>query len=76
MTKAGEFRDQAAVCLDRAKTAVDLKAKLELLMIAVAWLDLADLTEQSAGREVQLRERINLARDRAGVAPEVSRGIG
>jgi hypothetical protein len=57
VTRADEFRDQAAACLDRAKTAVDLKVKLELLMIAVAWLDLADVAEQSPGRQEVLRHR-------------------
>jgi hypothetical protein len=56
VTKVEEFRNQAAVCLDRANTVVDLKAKLELLLIAVAWLDLADLTEQSGGGRVLLRD--------------------
>ena len=55
MAEVDEFRDRAAACLDHAKAAGDLKAKLELLMIAVAWLDLVDLKEQNAGRETCLR---------------------
>lgn len=50
MAKEDEFRDQAAACLDRSNKASDVKSKLELLAIAVAWLDLADLTEQSRVR--------------------------
>lgn len=46
--KVDEFRDQAAACLDGARKTADLKSKLELLGIAVAWLDLADLLEGSA----------------------------
>lgn len=49
------------MCLDRAKGAVHLKSKLELLGIAVAWLDLADLVERhlsgpelSAGESTQV----------------------
>jgi hypothetical protein len=46
MAKTDGFRDQAAACLEAAQSAADAKAKLELLMIAVAWLDLADLVER------------------------------
>jgi hypothetical protein len=57
VARADEFRDQAAVCIDRAKGAVHLKSKLELLSIAVAWLDLADLVErQLSGPELPAGE--------------------
>ena len=46
MAKTDAFRDRAAACLEAAQRAADAKAKLELLMIAVAWLDLADLVER------------------------------
>ena len=48
MARVDEYRDQAGECLDRAKRTVDIKSKLELLGIAVAWLDLADMVERSA----------------------------
>lgn len=60
MAKADEFRDQAAECLDRARTVEQLDIKLELLGIAVAWLDLADCVEHAAsrrGRNVPSRDR-------------------
>jgi hypothetical protein len=46
MAKTDAFRDQAAACLEAAQSAADAKAKLELLMLAVAWLDLADFVER------------------------------
>lgn len=48
MAKVDEYRDQAAACLESAKKAVELKSKLELIGMAVAWLDLADIAERSA----------------------------
>lgn len=50
MATVEEFRDRAALCLDSAKKAVDAKSKLELLGIAIAWLDLADLVERPLPR--------------------------
>lgn len=67
VAKVEEFRNQAAVCLDRAKVAANLKAKLELLMIAVAWLDLADLLEQGAAGRA-LGDRTDLAQPRSDSA--------
>lgn len=43
-----EYRDQAAECLDTARTVADAKAKLELLVLAKGYLDLADFVEGSA----------------------------
>jgi hypothetical protein len=60
MAKADEFRDQAAECLDRAKAVEQFDIKLELLGIAVAWLDLADCVEHAASqrdRNVPNRDR-------------------
>jgi hypothetical protein len=60
------FRDQAASCLDQAKRAVDLTSKLELLGIAVAWLDLADLVERSAARSaVPVEQQAGIQLDRS-----------
>ena len=39
------YRDQAAECLDSARSVADPKAKLELLVLAKGYLDLADLVE-------------------------------
>lgn len=47
-TRTDEYRDQAAECLDSARTVADAKAKLELLALAKGYLDLADLVEVSA----------------------------
>lgn len=42
-----DYRDQAAECLDSARSVADPKAKLELLALAKGYLDLADLVEGS-----------------------------
>ena len=48
------YRDQAAECLDSARTVADAKAKLELLALAKGYLDLADLVEGSASEHAML----------------------
>lgn len=50
-TRTDEYRDQAAECLDSARTVADGKAKLELLALAKGYLDLADLVEASANEQ-------------------------
>jgi hypothetical protein len=44
MTKIDEYRSFAAVCLDLAKATADRTDKTRLLLMAEAWLDLADRT--------------------------------
>jgi len=44
MSKIDEYRSFAAVCLDLAKSAADRTDKTRLLLMAEAWLDLADRT--------------------------------
>jgi len=46
--RTDEYRDQAAECLDSDRSVADAKAKLELLVLAKGYLDLADLVEGSA----------------------------
>lgn len=46
--RTDEYRDQAAECLDSARSVADTKAKLELLALAKSYLDLADLAEGAA----------------------------
>jgi len=47
-TRTGEYREQAAECLEGARTVAYARAKLELLALANGYLDLADLVEASA----------------------------
>jgi hypothetical protein len=44
MSKIDEYRSFAAACLDLAKSTADHTDKTRLLLMAEAWLDLADRT--------------------------------
>lgn len=44
MGKIDEYRSFAAACLDLARAAADRAEKARLLLMAEAWLDLADRT--------------------------------
>jgi hypothetical protein len=53
-----EYRRLAAVCLDLAKRAAVLADKTRLLLIAEAWLDLADRVTRN-GAKTRMPARIN-----------------
>ena len=55
--RTDEYRDQAAECLDSARSVADAKAKLELLALAKGYLDLADLVEGSASEHGVIARR-------------------
>lgn len=62
-----EYRDQAAECLDSARSVADPKAKLELLVLAKGYLDLADLVE---GTEDEL---LTDTKSKSAGAPQVDK---
>lgn len=67
MATTDEYRDQAAECLDSARSVADPKAKLELLVLAKGYLDLADLVE---GTEDEL---LTDTKSKSAGAPQVDK---
>jgi hypothetical protein len=65
MSKADEYRRDAADTLDLAQRASSTTDKTRLLIMADAWLDLADRAHKFAGRKVEpLRELHPLLRSK------------
>jgi len=51
MTSENEYSRFAVVSLNATGTATDLSAKIGLLILAEAWLDLAELTTQTVDHQ-------------------------